>query len=360
MLNRLMTIIILLLASSQLSAQWWSLSTPGIPRTADGEPDLFAPAPMTEGGYPDLSGLWTSVDASGSLYEPEYIQEWALQVMIENENRFYANDPRFACLPSGPGSYPAGSVASGLRRFVQHPTFIAILNSDYTYRQIFMDGRELEENPFPSWMGYSIAHWEGDTLIVESNGFNDKTWLHRDGLPHTDQLTITERYRRVDFGHIELEVTYEDPGTFTEPVQAFIELEFRADTELYENVCNEASRGLSSNWNGQIQQADDNVVEVAEEVLEIYVGSYQGVWLGTLTTAEFVLEDGELSLIRTPGYSDTGGNFDSVQSRLIPLSENAFDCICGLGFVFTVNDEGIATEVSEVHVSGAWSFERVQ
>ncbi len=359
MLQRLLTIMILLLASSQLSAQWLNLSTPGIPRTADGEPDLNAPTPRTADGQPDLSGLWLPVGASGSLYEPEKIQEWARQVMTENENNFYANDPRFACLPSGPGSYPAGAVASGMRRFVQHPTLIAVLNADMTFRQIYIDGRELEANPFPGWMGYSVAHWEGDTLIVESNGFNDKTWLHRDGLPHTDSLRITERYRRPDFGHIELEVTYEDPGTFTEPVQAIIEMEYQADSNLNENVCNESSRGLSSNWNGEIQQADDMVVDVPEEILARYVGTYQGVWLGTLTTAEFVLEDGEMSLIRTPGYSDTGGNFDSVKSRLIPLSENAFDCICGLGFVFTVNDEGVATQVSEVHVSGAWPFERV-
>jgi hypothetical protein len=280
--------------------------------------------------------------------------------MTENENNFYANDPRFACLPSGPGSYPAGAVASGMRRFVQHPSLFVVLNSDMSYRQVYMDGRELEPNPFPSWMGYSVAHWEGDTLVVESNGFNNKTWLHRDGLPHTDSLRITERFRRPDFGHIELEVTYDDPGTFTKPVQAIIEMEYQADTNLSENVCNESSRGLSNNWSGEIQQADDMVVEIAEEILDTYLGTYEGVWLGTLTTAEFVLEDGEMFLIRTPGYSDTGGNFESVKSRLIPLSENAFDCICGLGFVFSVNDEGVATQVSEVHVSGAWPFVRVR
>ena len=359
MFKRVIALLIFLLASSLASAQWWSLITPGVPRTADGEPDLSAPVPRFSNGLPDLSGLWISVGASGTLYDPAYIQPWARQAMTENENNFYANDPRFACLPSGPGSYPAGVVASGLRRIVQHPAFVAVLNSDYSYRQIFMDGRELEAKPFPSWMGYSVAHWEGDTLVVESNGFNDKTWLHRDGLPHTDQLHITERFRRVDFGHIELEVTYTDPGTFTQAVQASIELEFRADTELFENVCNESARGLSSNWAGEIQQADDNVVEVSMDNIETYLGTYQGVWLGTLTTAEFVLDDGEMILIRTPGYSDTGGNTASVRSRLVPQAENAFDCICGLGFVFSVNEEGLATEVSEVHVSGAWSFNRV-
>lgn len=360
MLNRFVTLIILLLASPQLSAQWWNLSTPDIPRTADGKPNLSAPVSRTADDHPDLSGLWVPVAASGSLYEPEKIQAWARQEMTKNENNFYANDPRFGCLPSGPGSYPAGSAASGMRRFVQQPNFFVILNFDMTYRQIFMDGRELEANPFPSWLGYSIAHWEGDTLVIESNGFNDKTWLHRDGLPHTSQLTITERYRRLDFGHIQLEVTYKDPGTFTEPVQTLIELEYRADTELSENVCNESSRGLSGNWSGDIQQADERIVDIPEEILTSYVGIYQGVWLGRLTTAEFLLEDGEMFLVRTPAYSDTGGNSDSVKSRLIPQSETAFDCICGLGFVFKVNDQGVATEVSEVHVSGAWPFERVR
>lgn len=359
-MQRLAILVFLLLISTLSSAQWLTLQTPGLPRTADGSFDPMAPAPVTEGGIIDLSGLWVAADASGSLYDLAYIRPWAREAMIENENNFYAADPRFACLPSGPGSYPAGGVASGMRRFIQHPTFMAVLNSDYSYRQIFMDGRELEANPFPSWEGYSVAHWEGDTLVVESNGFNDKTWLHRDGLPHTDQLRITERYRRLNFGRIELEVSYDDPGTFTQTVQASIELRFLPDTVLFENVCNEAERGLSSNWGGDIQDADENVVEVSIENLQTYVGSYQGIWLGTLTTAEFIIEDGELVLIRTPGYSNTGGNTESVRSRLVPLSDNAFDCICGLGFVFSVNDEGVATEVSEVHVSGAWSFVRVE
>jgi|MEHZ01.4.fsa_nt_MEHZ011111275.1_44 hypothetical protein len=359
MQQRLVTLIILLLISFQVSAQWYSLSTPGIPRTADGEPDLNAPVTRTADGYPDLTGLWLPVAATGSLYDPEKIQKWALEEMAKSATNFYANDSRFRCLPSGPGSKTSGLGAGGIRRFVQHPTSFAILNFDMTYRQIFMDGRDLETNPFPSWMGYSVAHWEGDTLVVESNGYNDKTWLHRGGLPHTDRLRITERYHRKDFGHIELEVTYEDPGTFTEPVQAFIELEYAADTQMYETICNESSRGNSSNWIGEIQQAEEKVVDVPEETLDAYVGTYKGIWLGRQITAQFLLEDGEMYLERT-SYSGAGGNTPSVRYELIAQSENAFDCSCGLGFIFTVDDEGVATEVSEVHVSGAWAFERVR
>jgi len=358
MFKRQTSLILLILLSTQLSAQWFSQQTPGIPRLPDGSPDLNAPTPMMADGRPDLSGLWLPSDASGSLYDPDKIQAWAREAMDRNERNFYAGDPRFACLPSGPGVYPAGTGASGLRRFVQHPSFMAILYEDMTYRQIHVDGRELEESPFPTWEGYSVAHWEGDTLVVESNGFNNLTWLHRDGLPHTEQLRITERYRRVNFGHIELQVNYDDPGTFTEPVQANIDLSFRADTELLEVVCNENQRGLSANWAGQFEQAESSNVEVPLEILENYVGTYQGVWLGTFTNLEFILEDGELVLIRTPPYSGTGGNTPSVRSRLVAQSETAFDCVCGLGFVFSVNEQGLATQVSEVHVSGAWPFER--
>lgn len=350
-------VLFLLSIAAPLQAQWLGLPTPGIPRTADGEPDLTAPAPEFADGRPDMSGQWVPADARGTLFDPDKIQPWAREAMARHESNFYADDPRFSCLPSGPGAYPAGISVGGSRRIVQHPEFIAVLNPDMTYRQIYMDGRTLEEDPFPSWLGYSIGYWDGGTLVVESNGYNDKTWLTREGLPHTGQLHITERYQRLDFGHIALEVTYDDPGTFTGPVQASIDLEYR-DSGMLEIVCNESSR-IGSDWSGEISQAEEKVVEVPEQVLEQYVGTYQGVWLGNLITAEVILEDGDLSLVRTPRYSDTGGNTGSATYELIPQSENAFDCSCGLGFIFNANDEGEITEVSEVHVSGAWPFKRV-
>lgn len=360
MLQRFSALIFLTLFSTQLSAQWFDLRTPGIPRNADGSANLSAPTPMAADGHKDLTGLWLPSQASGSLYDLDKLQPWARDAMIRNENNFFRDDPRFACLPSGPGVYPAGTGASGLRRIVQHPSFMAILYQEMTFRQVYLDGRELEASPFPTWEGYSVGHWEGDTLVVESNGFNNLTWLHRDGLPHTEQLRITERYRRLDFGHIEIQLTYNDPGTFTEPVEATIMMEFRPDNELLEVVCNENQRGLSSNWQFELEHAEANVAEVPTEILQTYVGTYEGVWLGTRTTAEFVIEDGEFYLIRTPSYSGTGGNTASVRSRLIPQSENSFDCTCGLGFVFTVDElSGRVTQVSEVHVSGAWPFERV-
>ena len=349
-----------LFATPALHAQWFDLDTPGVPRTAEGRLDTSAPAPRTADGKPEFSGLWVPADARGSLFEAEKIQPWAREQMAVQESSFYANDPRFHCLPDGPASYPAGASVGGIRRLLQHPSMIAVLNPDMTYRQIHMDGRTLEAEPIlPSWLGYSTGHFEGDVLVVESNGFNDKSWLTREGLPHTDKLKITERYTRHDFGHMTLEITYEDAGVFTEPVQATVDMELRVDSDILEIVCTE-SQTSQSHYNGEITQAEGEVVEVPLAVMQNYVGTYKGVWLGNQITAEISVVDGGLILTRTPRYSDTGGNTASAMSRLIPQSQNAFDCTCGLGFIFTVDASGKATEVSEVHVSGAWPFKRVE
>ena len=352
---------LLLLASTNLHAQWFDWKTPAAPRTADGRPNLQAPVPRTPEGRVDMSGVWgPDGSASGSLFDNSKIQGWALDAMLKQEKTFFAADPRFHCLPSGPGAYPAGSTAGGQRRLTQHPEFIAILNPDMTYRQVYMDGRKLEDEPVLStWMGYSTGHWDGDTLVIESNGYTDKTWLTREGLPHTERLRITERYQRNDFGHIELKVTYDDPGTFTEKVQATIHLVNQPDNGMLETICNESTTG-QQHYTGEISQAESEKVQVPLATLKKYVGTYQGVWLGNLITAEITLEDDGIVLTRTPRYSDTGGNTNSAKSRLIAQSQNAFDCTCGIGFVFTVGAADVATEVQEVHVSGAWPFKRIR
>ena len=352
---------ILLLASTTLQAQWFDWKTPTIPRTANGNPNLQAPVPRTADGRVDMSGVWgPEGSASGSLFDTSKIQGWALEAMRKQEKNFYTSDPRFHCLPSGPGAYPAGATAGGHRRIIQHPDFIAILNPDMTYRQVYMDGRKLEDEPVLStWMGYSTGRWDGETLVIESNGYNDKTWLTREGLPHTERLRIVERYRRSDFGHIELKVTYHDPGTFTETVEATIHLVNQPDNGMLETICNESVTGRQ-HYSGEISQAESEKVQVPLATLQKYVGTYQGVWLGNLITAEISLEDDGIVLTRTPRYSDTGGNTNSAKSRLIAQSQTAFDCTCGIGFVFTVGAGDVATEVLEVHVSGAWPFKRIR
>ncbi len=354
------TVWILLLVSTTVQAQWFDWSTPTVPRTADGTPDLTAPIPRTLEGLVDMSGVWTPEDARGSLFDTSKIQGWALDAMLVHETNFYINDPRFHCLPSGPGSYPAGSTTGGQRRLIQHQDYIAILTGEMTYRQVFMDGRQLEAEPLlTTWMGFSTGHWDGDILVIESNGYNAQTWLTREGLPHTEQLRITERYRRLDYGHIELDIIYEDPGTFTETVQATIQLVNQPDSGMLETICNESTTG-QQHYSGEISQADTAAVQISLATLQKYVGTYQGTWLGNLITAEITLEDGGIVLTRTPRYSDTGGNTNSAKSRLIAQSETAFDCTCGIAFIFNVGADGVANEVMEVHVSGAWPFKRIR
>ena len=356
MKRRVLTLA-LLASTTPLAAQWLTLETPGIPRTTDGELDLSAPVPRTAENRPDLSGLWAPVDVSGDVLDPSKAQAGARTLMAERERRFFEGSPRFLCLPSGPASLPALGGSGGPRRIVQTPTLIAFLYEDLAYRQIFIDERELEPDPLPTWMGYSVGLWEGDTLVVESNGYNDKTWLHRRGLAHTEQLRITERYHRLDFGHLQVEITYDDPGTFDSPVQAIVEMEFMADEELFETVCNEASETFSHR-SSDITDVEEVVVEVAPEILARYVGTYRGNWLASRTTIEVTLEDGALYLRRAPPYAPTG-YAEAEKSRLLPRSENTFDCSCGIGFIFVAEDGGMATRVDEVHVSGAWPFERV-
>ena len=359
-MQRLAAMFILLVSALPLCAQWFDWQSPGIPRTPEGRVDLDAPVPRTIDDHVDFSGTWVPQDARGTLFDLENYQGWALEVMAEQERTFFVNDPRFNCLPDGPASYLAGPSVGGSRQIVQTPTFIAVLNPDMTYRQVHMDGREpLTEAILPSWLGYSVAHWDGDTLVIETSGFNDKTWLTREGLPHTDQLRITERYRRLDFGHTELEISYEDPGMLIKPVQVTVDLVYRENTHTLEVVCNE-SETAQRHYTGEISQAEQKVVEIPESVLATYVGTYQGLWLGNRITAEVTLENGQLYLTRTPRYSDTGGNTDSATSLLVPQSENAFDSSFGLGWVFNKNDNGEIESVSEVHVSGAWPFMKVE
>ncbi len=355
MKRRLATLVLLLTSAltstTAVNAQWLELRTPGIPRAADGKPDLTAPAPRTADGKPELTGLWRPAGTSGDLRDTTKIQAWARTAMAEHERNYYKNGPHMLCLPSGPAFVAGGG---GMRRIVQSPTMIAVLNGDLTYRQIYMDGRALEPDPLPIWMGYSTGRWDGETLVVESNGFNDRTWLHQEGLPHTDKLRITERYRRLDFGHMQLDVTYDDPGTFDAPLKASMKLEYAADDVILESVCNEATEGGVKHWVGD--KASDNrptAVDVPADLLEKYAGTYQGYWLDNWITAVFTLEDGSLFLQRN----------DREKSALLPQSETTFvcpSCQWGQPYVFSREGDGVATEVREIQVSGAWIFKRVK
>jgi hypothetical protein len=342
-------------SAAPLWAQWLDLATPGIPRAADGTPNLSAPAPRTAEGRPELTGLWRGAGVRGDLRDESKVQPWAVARRAEHEQNFYKDGPHMQCLPQGPAYLGGGGGGGGnMRRIVQSPTVIAILHPDLTYRQIFMDGRALEPDPLPIFQGYSVGRWEGDTLVVESNGYNAKTWLHPEGLGHTEKLRVTERYRRTDFGHMQVEVTYDDPGTFDTPLRATIALEYAADDEMLELVCNESTEGGTKHWVGdKVADARRTAVAVAPEILAKYVGSYEGIWLDNPTTVEVTLDGAALYLARNRGE----------KRELIPQSETSFVCpTCQWGqpYVFVREGDGMASEVHEVQVSGAWIFKRVQ
>jgi len=354
-MKRRLAALVFLAFSAPLAAQWLSLPTPGIPRTPDGAPDFFASLPRAADGRPELTGLWRTVDVSGDLNDKSKVQPWALETMAAHERNYYRDGSQMQCLPGGPGYIVGGPGGGGsLRQIVQSPTMIVMLFGDLTYRQVFTDGRTLEPDPLPIFMGYSVGRWEGDTFVVESNGYNDKTWLHANGLEHTENLRVTERYRRLDFGHMEVDVTYEDPGTFDAPLRTVVEMEYAADDVILEIVCNEATEGGTKHWVGdKLTDARATAVEVDQNILANYVGTYQGIWLEYLTTVEVTREGDALFLSRN------GGD----KAELIPQSETTFICAActwSQPYVFNSNSDGLATYVEEVQVSGRWTFERIE
>src|SRR3974390_3561546 len=210
--------MIFLSACANLPAQWLKIKTPGIPRKADGKPELTAAAPRMPDGKPDLSGLWGTEDntyvlnIAGDL-KPGEIRPWAEEVYKRRLEALDRDTPGTHCLPGGPIE-----ILGSQYRIIQSPNVIGILYGSGAYRQIFTDGRELPKDPNPTWWGYSVGHWEGGTLVVDSAGFNDRSWLDFSGHPHTEELRVTERFQRKDFGHMQLQVTLEDPKTFTNTV----------------------------------------------------------------------------------------------------------------------------------------------
>jgi hypothetical protein len=327
-----------------VAAQWLNYPTPGIPRTADGKPNLTALAPHTSDGKPDLTGLWTGFGGVSDL-QLDDAQPWARVLVQQRTDNFSKDRPYYLCLPEGPGP-TAANVAEGFRRILQTPAIIAILYNDLTYRQVFMDGRKLETDPSPSWMGYSVGRWDGDALVVDSVGFNDRTWLNNGGYPHTEALRMTERYRRIDFGHLEIEATLQDPGAYARPWTVRVAAQLAADTEMVDMRCDPAESGRE-HWTGTISDAQKTAVKVAPEVLAKYVGVYKGVWARRPRVVEITLSRDALFV------SAAGG----APQRLFPQSETLYSG-GNLGYNFIRDDRGMATDVVEMHVSGDYTLHR--
>ena len=269
----LMALVMACAWNAPAAAQWIKQPTPGVPRTADGKLDVSAPAPRTPGGRPDLSGLWRlEPDANlKTLVQAAGVQLWARERQEKYEFELGRDDPNVHCLPQGPRAAMSFGFAA---KILQTPGLIAILFEDLSYRQIFMDGRDLPMDPNPTWMGYSVGRWEGDTLVVTSQGFTDRSLLDFDGHPHTESLRVTERYRRVNFGRMDVQVTLEDPKTLDKPVTAPMHADFVPDTELLEYVCQENERSRQR-LVGTLDDDRKLAVAVPANILARYAGSYR-------------------------------------------------------------------------------------
>jgi hypothetical protein len=228
--------------ATTLSAQWLKYPTKGTPRTPDGKPDLTAPTPRRPDGKPDLTGVWLGttkymINLAADIKDADMpFQPWALEEYKRRRATESKDDPSALCLPI---SVPVKQTITSPFKLIDVPAKeeVIMLYEGARHREIFMDGRPLPKDPEPSWYGYSVGRWEGDDLVIESNGFNGKPWLDINGHPSTEALRVTERYHRIDFGHLSLEITIDDPKAYTKPWKVKESPRLLPDTELLESVC---------------------------------------------------------------------------------------------------------------------------
>jgi len=256
-----LAIVAMLAMAATLDAQWLNYPTRGVPRTTDGKPDLTAPAPRMPDGKPDFSGIWQlepdavcpavgcqtdyraarefqnlGAKISGGLpYQP-----WAAALVKERTEQLGKDDPVGFCKPGGAVrilTFPP------YRKFIQLPDLFVILSErDVTYRQIFTDGRPLPEDPSPTFNGYSTGRWDGDTLVVQTNGLREGTWLDRAGSPISEAAKMTERFRRVNYGRLEVDLTIDDAKVYTRPWTVTLRQRIVLDTELLDYHCTDNER----------------------------------------------------------------------------------------------------------------------
>jgi hypothetical protein len=241
----------LALLSMPLWGQWTKLPTAGVPRSANGQANLSAPAPKTRDGKPDLSGIWEPQENKyvrniAADLKPDAVpfQPWAKALYDQRTDGSHSKeDPDANCLPQG---VPKISAAPAPWKVVQMPGSLVIIYEAFNlWRQVFMDGRERAKDLNPTWMGYSLGSWDGDTLVVDTRGFNGKAWLDQLGKPSTEALHVIERFHRKDYGHMELTITIDDPKAYTRPWTVVQPVHLLADTELLEFICNENNRDVA-------------------------------------------------------------------------------------------------------------------
>jgi len=254
----------ILVACHGLSAQWIKYPTPRVPRTSTGAPDLNAPTPRGADGKPDFSGIWEPVknrrcppngcfdmevpeeffNAGWSLKNGLPYQPWAAAAFKERSEQNGKDDPVTHCRPP---SVLQLHTTPQLRKILRMPPDLLVILSEFAvgYRQIFTDGRPLPVDPNPSFLGYSSGKWDGDTLVVNTIGFNDGQWIDRGGSPMTDAAKLTERFRRINYGKLEIAVTVDDPKAYTAPWTITLGYTIVLDTDLLEYYCSENERDSS-------------------------------------------------------------------------------------------------------------------
>jgi hypothetical protein len=245
-----------LVAGASLRAQWLHQPIAGAPRTPDGKVNMTGPVPMRD-GKPDLSGVWQLPgdprapnglfglgESLNSKYFRDVLSDFPADArpltpagaeLLRQHSQPGVFNPTLNCLPDG---VPHGNLLPEPFKILHSPGVIVMLYEvETTFRQIFIDGRKLPVDPSPAWQGYSVGRWEGDTLVIDTIGFNDRGWLDARGTGHSEQMRVEERFRRRDYGHMDLRITITDPVVFTRPISFSVVEELLADTDLLEHYC---------------------------------------------------------------------------------------------------------------------------
>jgi hypothetical protein len=335
---RTTAILILFSSAFTATAQWIHYPTPKTPRTRDGKPNLTAPAPRARDGKPDLSGIWdldysvphippgvvipSSLGPDFSLQfwranaAPIPMTPWAGAIFKERDKTFGVGRPAAHCLPH---SVPDAMLVANFK-IVQDPGLTLILYEEFArFRQIFTDGRGFPQEMNPAWFGYSVGKWDRDTFVVDSAGFNDQSWLDDAGHPHSEQLHTIERFHRRDFGHMDVEITINDPKAYTEPWSFTLHFRLLPDTELIEDVCdNEKDR---DHLVGRVASDEKTTsIEVPTAILSEYIGTYElgpATFNVSLSDGRLVLAGAELTAISKTEFSSSYGNIEFRKDRMI-------------------------------------------
>ena len=289
MSNRLthstLAILSMALVSTPLVAQWVKYPTEGVPRKADGHVDMTGATPRMPDGKPDFSGIWTTAEPNrrnGELSSPKTkqgprkaqtpaevqtpgdqsditasrqmanlgvdlpgglpYQPWLVPIVKQRTDNLAKDDPHIRCLPD---NFLRAYGLPHLLKFVHKPGLLVVLNEmNAGYRQVFTDARPLPPNPTPAWQGYSSAKWSGDTLVIDTIGFRNDTWIDWNGSVLTEAGKVREEMRRPDFGHLDIRVTVDDPKAYTKPWTVTLKERIVVDTDLIDEICLEDEQSL--------------------------------------------------------------------------------------------------------------------